>query len=97
MGVSADSGSSRRQGRYRITAVQVEVPDHAQLRVSGQLRSLIGVLVLGGILLFIVLSIAEALQLRREELLPSWAVGEAELRPATGGDAAGPRPGRVSG
>jgi len=46
---------------YRISALQVEVPDDARLRASGQLRMLVGVLALGGILLFVALSITDAL------------------------------------
>jgi hypothetical protein len=46
---------------YRITALQVEVADSARLRASGQLRMLVGVLALGGILLFLVLSVTDAL------------------------------------
>jgi hypothetical protein len=53
--------------RYQITALQVEVPDGARLQASGQMRMLVGVLALGAILLFIVVSVAEALHsLRRE-------------------------------
>ena len=48
--------------RYRITALQVEVPEEAHLQASGQLRSLVAVLALGAILLFIAISVADALQ-----------------------------------
>ena len=47
--------------RYWITAFQVEVPDDAKLRPSGQLRMLVGVLGLGAILLFVVISVMDAL------------------------------------
>jgi capsular polysaccharide biosynthesis protein len=53
--------------RYRITTVQVEVPDGAQLQPSGQLRMLVGVLVLGTILLFIVVSVTDALETMRRD------------------------------
>ena len=52
---------------YRITAMRVEDPDGARLKASGQLRMLVGVLVLGTVLLFIVVSVTDALEgLRRE-------------------------------
>jgi hypothetical protein len=52
---------------YRITAMRVEEPDGARLKASGQLRMLVGVLVLGTVLLFIVVSVTDALEgLRRE-------------------------------
>jgi hypothetical protein len=57
-----------RQGvdpRYRITSLQIEAPDRAQLRASGQMRRLIGVLALGGLVLFVVVSILNALAERR--------------------------------
>jgi hypothetical protein len=52
---------------YRINAQQVESPDRAQLKASGQLRMLIGVLVLGAVLLFVVVSVADALTSLRAE------------------------------
>jgi capsular polysaccharide biosynthesis protein len=53
--------------KYRITTMQVEFPDGATLQASGQLRMLVGVLVLGAIALFIVVSVTDALDsLRRE-------------------------------
>jgi hypothetical protein len=55
--------------RYRIKARQVNAPDGAQLRASGQLRMLVGVLALGAVLLFVVVSVADALTtLRRERM-----------------------------
>jgi hypothetical protein len=45
---------------YRIKALQVVPPDHAQLSASGKLRTLVGVLVLGAVLMFIVISVADA-------------------------------------
>ena len=53
--------------QYMIRAQQVVSPDHAKQRVSGKLRPLIGVLVIGAILLFIVISGAEALTAIRTE------------------------------
>jgi hypothetical protein len=52
---------------YRINAQQVESPDSAQLKASGQLRMLVGVLVLGAVLLFVVVSVADALTSLRAE------------------------------
>jgi hypothetical protein len=53
--------------RYRITTQQVEAPDGAALRASGQLRMLVGVLALGAVLLFVVISVADALTNLRME------------------------------
>jgi hypothetical protein len=62
--------------RYRIKANQIDPPDHAELKASGQLRMLVGVMALGAVLLFIVVSVAEALAtLRRERLGPSAPAG----------------------
>jgi hypothetical protein len=55
--------------RYRIDAREVDGPDHAELRASGQLRALVGVLVFGAVLLFMGVSAADALSaLRRERV-----------------------------
>lgn len=54
-------------GRYRITAQQVDSPDSAQLQASGQLRALVAVLGLGAILLFVAISVADALTNLRTE------------------------------
>jgi capsular polysaccharide biosynthesis protein len=60
--------------RYRIKTYQVDAPDGAQLRASGQLRALVGVLALGAVLLFVVVSVADALTtLRRERVGPQAA------------------------
>jgi hypothetical protein len=63
----------RQQGvddKYRIHVNQVDPPDHAELLASGQLRALVGVLALGAVLLFIVVSVADALTtLRRERVV----------------------------
>jgi hypothetical protein len=53
--------------RYRITANKVDAPDGAQLRASSQLRSLVGVLALGSVVLFLVVSVGEALTTLRME------------------------------
>jgi capsular polysaccharide biosynthesis protein len=63
---------------YMIQAQNVVSPDHAKQKVSGKLRPLIGVLVIGAILLFIVISGAEALAAIRSE----WS--EAKRREAKG-------------
>jgi hypothetical protein len=55
----------RVHSRYRVTPLQVDSPDRAQLRASGQLRALIGVLALGVILLFVVVSVMDGLQAQR--------------------------------
>ena len=68
--------------QYRIRAQQVETPDRAQLKASGQLRMLVGVLVLGAVLLFVVVSVADALTTlrleRRERALWEGPVGDGE-------------------
>jgi capsular polysaccharide biosynthesis protein len=53
--------------RYRIKTYQVDAADGAQLRASDQLRTLIGVLALGAVLLFVVVSVADALTTLRME------------------------------
>jgi hypothetical protein len=53
--------------RYRIGTQQVDSPDSAQLQASGQLRALVGVLGLGAVLLFVVVSVADALANLRTE------------------------------
>jgi capsular polysaccharide biosynthesis protein len=60
-----------RQGvnpHYMITSVQAVSPEQAQLVLSGKLRTLIAVLGLSIILLFIVVSAAEALDKRRSSI-----------------------------
>jgi hypothetical protein len=47
--------------RYRIKAMAVDVPDTAQLRASGQLRSLVGIVGFGAVMLFVVVSVFDAL------------------------------------
>lgn len=63
--------------KYRIDAQQVVVPRDAKLKASGQLRSLVAVFALGGILLFIVVSVADALTTLRAER--SWRGGRSRL------------------
>lgn len=46
--------------RYRITTLQLEAPS-PQLEPSGQLRMLVGILVAGAIVLFIIVSVVDAL------------------------------------
>jgi capsular polysaccharide biosynthesis protein len=53
--------------RYRITSMQVEFPDGPQLQASGQLRMLVGVLVLGAMALFLVVSVTDALEMLARE------------------------------
>lgn len=53
--------------RYRIQTQRVVAPDHAEQRVSGKLRTLVGVFALGAILLFVVISAAEGLSALRAE------------------------------
>jgi hypothetical protein len=53
--------------RYRIKALRVESADGARLQASGKLRMLVGVFVMGGVLLFIVISVADAFATLRQE------------------------------
>ena len=46
---------------YRITTEPVVLPQDARLKASGQLRTLIGIFALGCVLLFVVVSVADAL------------------------------------
>lgn len=55
------------EGRYRIQTQRVVAPESAEQRVSGKLRSLVGVFAMGAILLFVVISAAEALSTLRAE------------------------------
>ena len=52
---------------YRIEPQRVVAPDHAEERVSGKLRTLVGVFAMGAILLFVVISVAEGLSTLRAE------------------------------
>ena len=53
--------------KYRIDTQQVVAPHDAKLKASGQLRSLVAVFALGAILLFVVISVADALIAIRSE------------------------------
>jgi capsular polysaccharide biosynthesis protein len=52
---------------YMITGVEIVKPIHAQRSSSGKLRSLIAVLGLGMILLFVAVSVTEAIDKRRKD------------------------------
>ncbi len=56
--------------RYRIEAQPVAAAHDARLKASGKLRSLVAVFVLGGIMLFVVVSIADALTAIRSQRRP---------------------------
>jgi hypothetical protein len=57
---------------YRIKSQLVDAPDDAELKASGQLRVLIGVLAFGAVLLFVVVSVGDALTtLRTERMKPA--------------------------
>jgi hypothetical protein len=62
---------------YWIKALPVDVANTAQLQASGQLRALVGVLAIGAILLFIVVSVVDALAGLRAERRTRRAVPEA--------------------
>jgi hypothetical protein len=53
--------------RYRIEAQPVAAAHDARLKASGKLRALVAVFVLGGIMLFVVVSIADALTAIRQQ------------------------------
>ncbi len=84
--------------RYRIKTLQVAAPDEAQLKASGTLRVLVGVLVMGALALFIVVSVMDAfVTLRRESLQrlsPTPVVGpltgDPQAEPWQVGDDSGP-------
>lgn len=77
--------------RYRISTQQVDAPDSAKLLASGMLRTLLGVFALGAVLLFVVVSVAEALpSLRRktsQDALPSQPAGVEPLGSVAGDQA----------
>jgi capsular polysaccharide biosynthesis protein len=68
--------------KYRIDAQQVVVPRDAKLKASGQLRSLVAVFALGLVLMFIVVSVADALSTLRAERLGGG--GRSRLGPEDG-------------
>jgi hypothetical protein len=67
---------------YRIKSQLVNAPDNAELKASGQLRVLIGVFALGAVLLFVVVSVGDAVTTLREE----------RMKPAAGEDPPIPEP-----
>ncbi len=75
---------------YMITTLPVEVPLDARERVSSRLRSLIAVVGLGGVLLFTVISVLQALDKRRAERAPkpgpTWQSTVDPVAPRPGGD-----------
>lgn len=73
--------------RYRITTEAVATPGVPMLKASGKLRRLVAVLVLGAILLFVAISVLEALGALRAE----WGQGRAYYGPTGAGDARDPR------
>jgi hypothetical protein len=77
--------------QYRIETQQVDAPDDAELRASGKLRSLVGVLALGTVLLFVLVSVADALATlrmeRSERGARPWRAGEDELGVVPGEEA----------
>jgi capsular polysaccharide biosynthesis protein len=79
--------------KYRIRAQQLDTPDSAQLRASGQLRMLVAVLALGAVLLFVAVSVADALTTLRTERLgrpsPARPAAHDEPWPAHDGRAEG--------
>jgi hypothetical protein len=63
--------------RYRIKAMQVDPPDKASLQASGKLRMLVSLVVLGGVILFLVTAVIDALarfrmELARDASLDDW-------------------------
>jgi hypothetical protein len=95
---------------FRINMQPVVLAHDAQLKASGQLRALVGVFAIGAILLFVVVSVADALAALRRDRDPDRtdgvggenAVDAAPLEPAPSGDpdhdervlASGPAAGR---
>ncbi len=77
--------------RYWIKALQLTAPAHAQMQVSGKLRSLIAILAVGVILLFVVVSTMKGLAERRA--VSSTPGEEAARVPRTWTD---PRPARIN-
>ena len=79
--------------QYRIKAQEVDAPDGAQLKASGQLRMLVGVFALGIVALFVVVSVADALTSLRAQRVRRTA----PLGAAAGGEAWPPRGDRAEG
>ena len=74
--------------RYRIKSELIDAPDTASQKVSGKLRALIGVFVLGVVLLFVVISAAEGLATLRAEWTKREPPEEAEVEGGIHGAAA---------
>jgi hypothetical protein len=53
--------------KYRIVTQQVVAPHDATLKASGKLRALVAVLVVGAVLLFLAVSVADAVSALRKE------------------------------
>lgn len=79
---------------YRIGTLPVAHADQAELQASGKLRTLVGVLVLGAVVLFMVVSVSDALESLRRERAQQVAVdwsgplddawqSDLEIQPAT--------------
>jgi hypothetical protein len=75
--------------KYRIRARQLDVPESAELEATGHLRTLVGVLGLGAVLLFVAVSAADALTTlraeRRGRRAPSGLAAKEETWPADDG------------
>ena len=54
--------------QYLITSAVLVRPTTAQLAVSGKIRTLVAVLALGAVLLFVVISVTEAMDKRRDQV-----------------------------
>jgi hypothetical protein len=80
------------EGRYRIETQRVVAPENAEQRVSGKLRALVGVFAMGAILLFVVISAAEALTTLRTERTKEGVPGQAGNEDASDGAATNASP-----
>ena len=70
--------------KYQLKVQAVDAPDHADMQASGKLRALVGVLALGAVFLFVIVSLADALtEIRRRR-------AESDPWDGLGGEAAGP-------
>jgi len=73
--------------RYMIKSLQIQTPDEATMRASSRLRSAIAVVAVGVILLYVVISVADAVEKSRAQ---RWRVAEAgEPAGGDGGDETG--------
>jgi hypothetical protein len=71
--------------RYRIEAQQVAAAHDARLKASGKLRALVAVFVLGGIMLFLVVSVADAFATIRSQRRPRVRIRDGGGQPVVGG------------